>query len=144
MPTINAYAAPSASEALVPTTIETRDVGPTDVRIAIAYAGICHSDIHTARDEWGGTRYPVVPGHEIAGTVSEIGSEVTKYQVGDRVGVGCFVDSCRECEPCLLGQEQYCERGMSAPTTQSVPTENRPPAATPGSGGRRQLRPADP
>ncbi|MBA4022518.1 MAG: alcohol dehydrogenase [Gordonia sp.] len=111
MPTINAYAAPSASEALVPTTIETRDVGPADVRIAIAYAGICHSDIHTARDEWGGTRYPVVPGHEIAGTVSEIGSEVTKYQVGDRVGVGCFVDSCRECEPCLLGQEQYCEKG---------------------------------
>ncbi|MDV7136364.1 NAD(P)-dependent alcohol dehydrogenase [Williamsia muralis] len=112
MPTVNAYAAMSATEELVPTTINTREVGPHDVRIAVAYAGICHSDIHTARNEWGNTAYPVVPGHEIAGTVAEIGSEVTKYQVGDRVGVGCFVDSCRECEACVLGQEQYCRRGM--------------------------------
>ena len=112
MPTINAYAAMSATEELVPTTIETREVGPHDVRIAVAFAGICHSDIHTARNEWGYTTYPVVPGHEIAGTVSEIGAEVTRYQVGDRVGVGCFVDSCRECEACVLGQEQYCTRGM--------------------------------
>ncbi|ETD31438.1 zinc-binding dehydrogenase [Williamsia sp. D3] len=112
MPTVNAYAAMSATEELVPTTIDTREVGPHDVRIAVAYAGICHSDIHTARNEWGYTTYPVIPGHEIAGTVSEIGAEVTKYQVGDRVGVGCFVDSCRECEACILGQEQYCTRGM--------------------------------
>ncbi|MGY3553125.1 putative zinc-type alcohol dehydrogenase-like protein [Williamsia sp. R60] len=112
MPTVNAYAAMSATEELVPTTIDTREVGPHDVRIAVAYAGICHSDIHTARNEWGHTTYPVIPGHEIAGTVSEIGAEVTKYQVGDRVGVGCFVDSCRECEACILGQEQYCTRGM--------------------------------
>jgi uncharacterized zinc-type alcohol dehydrogenase-like protein len=125
VPTINAYAAPSASEPLAPTTIETRDVGPSDVRIAIAFAGICHSDIHTARDEWGGTSYPVVPGHEIAGTVAEIGSEVTKYQVGDRVGVGCFVDSCRECEPCLLGQEQYCEKG-NVGTYNAIGSDGKP------------------
>jgi uncharacterized zinc-type alcohol dehydrogenase-like protein len=112
VPTINAYAAPSATEDLIPTTIETREVGPHDVRIAVAFAGICHSDIHTARGEWGGTIFPVVPGHEIAGTVAEIGAEVQKYQVGDRVGVGCFVDSCRECEACLQGQEQYCDKGM--------------------------------
>lgn len=112
MPTVNAYAAMSATEELVPTVINTREVGPHDVRIAVAYAGICHSDVHAARNEWGNTAYPVVPGHEIAGTVSEIGSEVTEYQVGDRVGVGCFVDSCRECEACVLGQEQYCSSGM--------------------------------
>jgi len=112
LPTINAYAAPSAKGALVPTVIETREVGPADVRIAIAFAGICHSDIHTVRDEWGKAQYPVVPGHEISGTVAEIGSAVTKYKVGDRVGVGCFVDSCRECEPCLQGDEQYCDKGM--------------------------------
>ncbi|AFR51137.1 NAD(P)-dependent alcohol dehydrogenase [Gordonia sp. KTR9] len=109
--TVNAYTAPAADRPLEPTTIERRDLGPNDVSIDIAFAGICHSDIHTARDEWGGTRFPVVPGHEIAGTVAAIGDEVTRYAVGDRVGVGCFVDSCRECEPCRLGEEQYCERG---------------------------------
>ncbi len=109
--TVNAYAAPAADRPLEPTTIERRDLGPNDVSIDIAFAGICHSDIHTARDEWGGTRFPVVPGHEIAGTVAAVGDEVTRYAVGDRVGVGCFVDSCRECEPCRLGEEQYCERG---------------------------------
>ncbi|MCR8899762.1 NAD(P)-dependent alcohol dehydrogenase [Gordonia sp. GONU] len=111
--TVNAYIAPAADRPLEPTTIERRDLGPNDVAIAIAYAGICHSDIHTARDEWGGTRFPVVPGHEIAGTVSAVGEGVTRYAVGDRVGVGCFVDSCRECEPCRLGEEQYCERGST-------------------------------
>ncbi|EON32251.1 MULTISPECIES: NAD(P)-dependent alcohol dehydrogenase [Gordonia] len=109
--TVNAYTAPAADRPLEPTTIERRDLGPNDVSIDIAFAGICHSDIHTARDEWGGTRFPVVPGHEIAGTVAAVGDEVTRYAVGDRVGVGCFVDSCRECEPCRLGEEQYCERG---------------------------------
>ena len=109
--TVNAYIAPAADRSLEPTTIERRDLGPHDVSIDIAFAGICHSDIHTARDEWGGTKFPVVPGHEIAGTVAAVGDDVTRYAVGDRVGVGCFVDSCRECEPCRLGEEQYCERG---------------------------------
>ena len=109
--TVNAYIAPAADRPLEPTTIERRDLGPNDVSIDIAFAGICHSDIHTARDEWGGTKFPVVPGHEIAGTVAAVGESVTRYAVGDRVGVGCFVDSCRECEPCRLGEEQYCERG---------------------------------
>lgn len=109
--TVNAYIAPAADRPLEPATIERRDLGPNDVSIDIAFAGICHSDIHTARDEWGGTKFPVVPGHEIAGTVAAVGDDVTRYVVGDRVGVGCFVDSCRECEPCRLGEEQYCERG---------------------------------
>lgn len=93
------------------TTIERRDVGPKDVLIEIKYAGICHSDIHTARGEWGGIEYPLVPGHEIAGIVSEVGSEVTKYKVGDRVGVGCMVNSCGECANCQKGLEQYCLKG---------------------------------
>ncbi|MFC8662233.1 NAD(P)-dependent alcohol dehydrogenase [Streptomyces sp. NPDC057199] len=111
MLTVHAYAATAASEPLAPTTIERRDVGPHDVLIEIKYCGICHSDIHHARSEWGEQTYPVVPGHEIAGIVSEVGSEVTKYTVGDRVGVGCLVNSCRECEPCLSGREQYCLKG---------------------------------
>jgi len=109
--TVTARATASAGGAFERTTIERRDVRPHDVRIEIAYAGICHSDIHTARDEWGAANYPLVPGHEIAGTVAEVGAEVTKYQVGDRVGVGCFVDSCRECENCQAGEEQYCLNG---------------------------------
>ena len=92
---VNAYGAVSATEPLEPMTIERRDPGPHDVQIAVRYAGICHSDIHTVRSEWGPARYPVVPGHEIAGEVTAVGSEVTKFTVGDRVGVGCFVDSCR-------------------------------------------------
>ncbi|WP_314003713.1 NAD(P)-dependent alcohol dehydrogenase [uncultured Paenibacillus sp.] len=93
------------------TTIERRDLKPHDVLIEIKYAGICHSDIHTARGEWGPVNYPLVPGHEIAGIVTQIGSEVTKYAVGDRVGVGCMVDSCRECNNCHKGLEQYCLNG---------------------------------
>jgi uncharacterized zinc-type alcohol dehydrogenase-like protein len=113
MRTVSAYAATSATEPLTKTTIQRRDVGPHDVAIDIKFAGICHSDIHTARGEWGEPHYPVVPGHEIAGVVSEVGSEVTKYAVGDRVGVGCFVDSCRECSSCKAGLEQYCKVGMT-------------------------------
>ena len=94
------------------TTIERRDLRPDDVRIDIQYAGICHSDIHTARNEWGGTRYPVVPGHEIIGTVAAVGDEVSQHQVGDIVGVGCFVDSCMECEACKDGEEQFCSMGV--------------------------------
>ncbi|MXP21840.1 alcohol dehydrogenase catalytic domain-containing protein [Gordonia sp. HNM0687] len=111
--TVNAYIATAADQPLEAATIERRDPKPHDVVIDIAYAGICHSDIHTARGEWGRTAFPVVPGHEIAGVVSAVGSEVTRYSVGDRVGVGCFVDSCRECGPCRQGEEQYCERGMT-------------------------------
>jgi uncharacterized zinc-type alcohol dehydrogenase-like protein len=94
-----------------PTTIERRDIGPKDVLIEIKYAGICHSDIHTARQEWGEIVYPIVPGHEIAGIVTEVGSEVTKHAVGDRVGVGCMVDSCGTCENCQKGLQQYCLNG---------------------------------
>ena len=108
MRTVKAWAAPSATEPLTATTIERRDVGPNDVLIEIAYAGICHSDIHTARAEWGDVPYPIVVGHEIAGTVAEVGSEVTKHAVGDRVGVGCLVNSCGECDACRAGHEQYC------------------------------------
>lgn len=110
---MNAYAAPAATDPLVPTTIERRDVGPHDVLIEIRYAGICHSDIHLARGDWGETRYPLVPGHEIAGVVAEVGSAVTRHAVGDRVGVGCMVDSCRECSSCRAGEEQYCIPGCT-------------------------------
>ena len=111
MKTVHAYAAPSATEPLAPTTIERRDVGAKDVLIKIAYAGICHSDIHTVRGEWGQQQYPLTVGHEIVGVVEETGSEVTRHKVGDRVGVGCMVNSCRECENCLQGEEQYCLKG---------------------------------
>ena len=111
MPTLTAYATPAAKAPFEKTTIERRDVRPKDVRIDIAFAGICHSDIHTGRDEWGEAIYPLVPGHEIAGVVTEIGSEVSKYKVGDRVGIGCMVDSCRECDNCKAGLEQYCTGG---------------------------------
>ncbi|SDC99836.1 NAD(P)-dependent alcohol dehydrogenase [Glycomyces harbinensis] len=109
----NAYVATSASGPLVPGTIERREVGPNDVLIDIAWAGICHSDIHTVRGDWGAVPYPITVGHEIAGFVAAVGSEVTRHKVGDRVGVGCIVDSCRECEHCLAGNEQYCRKGMT-------------------------------
>ncbi|ADI09787.1 putative dehydrogenase [Streptomyces bingchenggensis BCW-1] len=111
---VTAYAAPAPKAPLERTTIERRPVGEHDILIEIAYAGICHSDIHQAREEWGSALFPMVPGHEIAGIVTEVGSGVTKYAVGDRVGVGCFVDSCRECENCLAGDEQYCLKGEVA------------------------------
>ncbi|RKH26368.1 NAD(P)-dependent alcohol dehydrogenase [Corallococcus sp. CA041A] len=111
MPSTPAYAAPSAKAALGPFTVERREPRPQDVLIDIQYCGVCHSDIHQARDEWGGALFPMVPGHEIVGKVSQVGSAVTTFKVGDAVGVGCFVDSCRECPQCLAGDEQYCERG---------------------------------
>jgi uncharacterized zinc-type alcohol dehydrogenase-like protein len=111
--TVSAYAAPSATEPLAKTTIERRDPGPHDVAFDIHFAGICHSDIHTVKGEWGPANYPLVVGHEIAGIVTAVGSEVTAFKVGDRVGVGCFVDSCRECSSCLAGEENYCKRGMT-------------------------------
>jgi uncharacterized zinc-type alcohol dehydrogenase-like protein len=109
---VNAWAAPAAGEPLAPITIERRAVGPNDVLIKIEYAGICHSDIHTVSGEWGPQPFPVVPGHEIVGVVAEVGSEVTKHRVGDRVGVGCMVNSCGECMNCRNGDEQYCVQGM--------------------------------
>ncbi|MEU5655104.1 NAD(P)-dependent alcohol dehydrogenase [Streptomyces sp. NPDC047737] len=111
MLTVNAYGATSATEPLVPMTVDRREVGPHDVLIEIKYTGICHSDIHHARSDWKQETYPLVPGHEIAGIVTEVGSEVTRHAVGDRVGVGCMVDSCRECANCRKGKEQYCLKG---------------------------------
>jgi len=108
---VKAYAAPAAGEPLVSTTIRRRQVGASDVLIEVKYAGICHSDIHTVRGEWGPKVYPLVPGHEIAGIVAEVGSGVTKFKVGDRVGVGCMVNSCGECVNCRNGDEQYCLNG---------------------------------
>ncbi len=113
MSTVSAYAATSATGPLTKTTITRREPGPHDVAFDIKFAGICHSDIHTVKAEWGVPNYPVVPGHEIAGVVTAVGSEVTKYQVGDHVGVGCMVGSCGECSSCLAGNEQYCKPGAT-------------------------------
>ena len=102
-----AYATKAPHAPFEPFNFERREVGSNDVLIKIQYCGICHSDIHQARDEWGGSIYPMVPGHEIVGHVEKIGSAVTKFKVGDPVGIGCFVDSCRECESCKRSEEQY-------------------------------------
>ena len=109
--TVTALSASAADASFERVELERRDLRPDDVRIDIRWAGICHSDIHVKRDEWGGTIYPLTPGHEILGTVLEVGSEVTAHAVGDVVGVGCLVDSCMECGPCKDGEEQYCEKG---------------------------------
>ncbi|HST98370.1 MAG TPA: NAD(P)-dependent alcohol dehydrogenase [Geodermatophilus sp.] len=109
---VNAYAAPAAGRPLAATTIERRDVGATDVLIEITHAGICHSDIHTVNGDWGPQPFPVVPGHEIVGVVAQVGTDVTTHQVGDRVGVGCMVNSCGHCANCRNGDEQYCLNGM--------------------------------
>jgi uncharacterized zinc-type alcohol dehydrogenase-like protein len=109
---VNAYAAQSATSPVAPFTIDRRAPRPNDVEIEILYCGVCHSDLHTARNDWGGTVYPVVPGHEIVGRVLSVGSDVTKFKVGDSVGVGCLVDSCQHCFACVKGLEQYCEEGM--------------------------------
>ena len=109
---VNAYAAPAAGEPLALTTIERRAVGANDVLIRIEYAGICHSDIHTVNGDWGPQPFPVVPGHEIVGIVEEVGAEVTRHRVGDRVGVGCMVNACGACASCRAGDEQYCLEGM--------------------------------
>lgn len=108
-----AYAAQSSTSPLAPTTIERRDPRPGDVAIDILYCGICHSDIHTVRNEWPGTHYPCTPGHEIIGRVSAVGNKVKGFKVGDLVGVGCMVDSCHTCHSCVDGLEQYCENGFS-------------------------------
>ena len=107
------YAVLEASKPLVPFNFDRRELRPTDVALEIHYAGICHSDIHQAREEWGPAIFPMVPGHEIAGVVTEIGTAVSKFKVGDRIGVGVFIDSCRKCSSCKVGLEQYCLEGMT-------------------------------
>ncbi len=111
-----AYAATSKTSPLAPLIIERREPGPNDVLIEILFCGICHSDIHQVRDEWSGAvpaLFPMVPGHEIVGRVKQVGKQVTRLKVGDTAGVGCFVDSCRECDPCRRGLEQFCEKGAA-------------------------------
>ncbi|WP_419729980.1 NAD(P)-dependent alcohol dehydrogenase [Lichenicola sp.] len=105
------YAAQTAQTPLAPFSFERRDPGPNDIRIDILYCGVCHSDIHTARGEWGNKDFPVVPGHEIVGRVVEVGSGVSRFKAGDLAGVGCMVDSCQHCPSCKEGLEQYCEDG---------------------------------
>jgi uncharacterized zinc-type alcohol dehydrogenase-like protein len=108
------YAAFDSKTPLRPFAFERRDPRPHDVQIAIDFCGVCHSDLHQVRDEWASSKYPMVPGHEIVGHVVSVGAKVTKHAVGDSVGIGCFVDSCRECEMCKTGREQFCVRGMNA------------------------------
>ncbi|GAA2286589.1 NAD(P)-dependent alcohol dehydrogenase [Streptomyces hawaiiensis] len=125
MTTVAAYAAPAPKAPLERTTIERREVREFDVLIDIKFAGICHSDIHQAQEGWGEAIFPMVPGHEIAGVVSAVGPGVTKFAVGDRVGVGCMVDSCRECENCKDGREQYCVKG-NVPTYNGIGRDGEP------------------
>jgi alcohol dehydrogenase (NADP+) len=113
MSKISAYAALAATKPLAPLTIERREPGPLDVVIDIQYCGVCHSDLHQVRDEWGGSAFPMVPGHEIVGRVSRVGKSVSKFKSGDLAAVGCMVDSCRSCEPCRHDLEQFCEKGVA-------------------------------
>lgn len=113
MSIVKAYGASSSKSPIEPLNIQRRDLRPHDVQVEILYCGICHSDIHTARSEWGGTVYPVVPGHEIVGKVKAIGTAVTQFSIGQTVGVGVMVDSCRTCKNCKNNHEQYCEEGMT-------------------------------
>lgn len=125
------YAAMAAKEPLEPFSFERRDIGPHDVLIAISHCGICHSDIHQARDEWGISLFPMVPGHEIVGTVAQVGTAVSTFKTGDRAGVGCFVDSCRTCGPCREGLEQYCDGAPSGPIAGKTKQARSPKVDTP-------------
>ncbi len=127
---VRGLAALNNGAALTPFTFTRRDLRDLDVAIDIKFAGICHSDIHQVREEWGAARFPMVPGHEIAGVVSAIGASVTKFKVGDLIGVGVFIDSCRDCTSCNQGLEQYCENGMT-PTYNGVERDG----VTPTMGG---------
>lgn len=113
MKTTKGYAANSVTELLGPFTFERREVGSKDVQFDILYCGVCHSDLHVVKNEWGGTTYPVVPGHELVGRVTKVGRDVKKFKVGDLAGVGCLVDSCRECDNCKKGLEQFCRNGST-------------------------------
>src|SRR5215217_8261781 len=123
MTLVKAYAAQAANQPLAPFSFERREPGADDVEIKILYCGVCHSDIHTARNEWGGTVYPAVPGHEIVGTVTRVGEGVTRFKVGQTVGVGCFVDSCMHCSNCEKNLEQYCENGNTQ--TYNAPSQDK-------------------
>jgi uncharacterized zinc-type alcohol dehydrogenase-like protein len=111
MTVTKAYAAHSATTPLAPHQIERRELRPQDIQIDILYCGVCHSDLHVARNEWGGTTFPAVPGHEIVGRISAVGADVSRFKAGDLAGVGCMVDSCRECDNCKKGLEQFCREG---------------------------------
>ncbi len=133
--TTPAYAATAANTPLAPFSIERRAPGPHDVQIDIRYCGVCHSDIHQVRDEWGGAIFPMVPGHEIVGEVSAVGADVGKWKIGDIVGVGCFVDSCRHCDACREGDEQFCSEGMSATYNSYERTDGKLDKSRPTYGG---------
>lgn len=111
--TVKAYGTESKTSDLEAMTIQRRAVTPKDIEIEILYCGVCHSDLHTARNDWGGSMYPVVPGHEIVGRITHVGSEVSKFKVGDLAAVGCMVDSCGHCESCRHDLEQYCQNGFT-------------------------------
>jgi uncharacterized zinc-type alcohol dehydrogenase-like protein len=121
-----AWAAEAAGKPLAPFTVDRREPGPADVVIDVLFCGVCHSDVHQARDEWGGGLFPMVPGHEIVGRVRQVGAAVTRFAVGDLAGVGCMVDSCRECGPCRHDTEQFCEKG-AAFTYNSTEMDRRTP-----------------
>ena len=129
-----AYAAHSAGAELAPFTVPRREPGARDVLVDILFCGVCHSDLHQVRDEWGGSVFPMVPGHEIVGKVARIGNEVVNFSPGDLVGVGVFVDSCRKCEACKSGEENYCEEGMVG-TYNAQEREDRDYPAGPTYGG---------
>jgi alcohol dehydrogenase (NADP+) len=132
--TVKAYGAQAGDQPLQPLAIQRRAPGPHDVQVDIAYCGVCHSDLHTVRAEWKGTRFPCVPGHEIVGHVSAVGAAVTRFKVGDTVGVGCMVHSCQQCPSCAEGLEQYCQKGFTA-TYNSVVAD--PPGHTLGGYSQR-------
>jgi uncharacterized zinc-type alcohol dehydrogenase-like protein len=123
MTSVKAYAAQAADKPLAPYTFDRREPAADDVEIKILFCGVCHSDIHTARNEWGGTVYPSVPGHEIVGKVTRVGANVTKFKEGDTVGVGCFVDSCMHCANCEADLENYCENGHTQ--TYNSPSQDK-------------------
>ena len=126
MTEVAVYAAQGPKTPIAPWSLQRREVGENDVMIDIKYCGVCHSDIHQARDEWGGSMFPMVPGHEIVGTVVKAGAKVRGFEDGDVVGVGCMVDSCRECAPCKNHMEQFCEKGMS-PTYNGMEQDHKTP-----------------
>lgn len=125
------YAAHNEKDKLAPWNFERRNVGPKDVLIEILFSGVCHSDIHQVRSEWGPAKYPIVPGHEIVGRITQLGSAVTKFKVGDLAGIGCMVDSCKTCPTCAGGQEQFCENGETVWTYNSLERDK----VTPTYGG---------
>ncbi len=126
MQKVQAWGAPAAGQPLVPMTIDRREPGPHDVVLDVLFCGVCHSDIHQARDEWSGARFPMVPGHEIVGRVTQVGAQVSRFKQGDLAGIGCMVDSCRACGPCADHLEQFCEKG-NAPTYNGTEMDRKTP-----------------